>query len=57
MKVQNSGSLGVTLEIYLKNEEGISKEKIEEVKIALKELGMDDELTLNTPQFTYSQDD
>jgi len=57
MQVQNSGSLGVTLDIYLKNDEGISKEKIEEVKMALKELGMDDELTLNAPQFTYSQDD
>ncbi len=57
MKVQNSGSLGVTLEINLKNEEGISKEKIDEVKIALKELGMDDELTLNSSQFTYSHND
>lgn len=58
IKMQNSGNLDVSLDISLKNpEEGISQEVVNEIKIALKELGLTENLELNKSKFTYSQDD
>jgi len=39
-----SGSLKITLNVEINQTDGISKQKIDEMKTALRELGMDDDL-------------
>lgn len=49
LKLQNSGKLSVSIHLDLTkedNEEGISKEIVEEVKVALKELGLNDDIVI-----------
>lgn len=46
LKLQSAGSLDVSIQLDLTNEDGISKEVVEEVKVALKELRLDDEIVI-----------
>lgn len=40
------GSLKLTLNVEISSEKGIPKERIEEMKVALRELGLNDEITI-----------
>lgn len=47
IKIHTESDLKLTLRVELSSEKGISEQRIEEIKAALRELGMDDNICLS----------